>query len=113
MRVPCGAWCFVGACAAVVNESVGTQVVAFFEERRGQLYGLRWCDRLGHSSVAPGLEASSEDQLIGLGDGTRTEFQLMKTYGSPHAPYARPIAKPVVGSVRIAVDGIEAEDRFR
>ena len=86
-----------------------SQVVAFFEERRGRLYGFRWRDRLDHSSAAPGAEAGPTDQLIGLGDGTRTEFQLMKTYGSLHAPYARPIAKPVAGSVRIAVDGIEAE----
>ena len=86
-----------------------SEVVAFFEERRGRLYGFRWRDRLDHSSVAPGVEASPEDQLIGLGDGTRTEFQLMKTYGSLHAPYARPIAKPVAGSVRVAVDGVEAE----
>ena len=86
-----------------------SQVVAFFEERRGRLYGFRWRDRLDHSSAAPGVEVSPEDQLIGLGDGTRTEFQLMKTYGSLHAPYARPIAKPVAGSVRVAVDGIEAE----
>jgi uncharacterized protein (TIGR02217 family) len=35
----------------------------------------------------------------------------MKTYGSIHAPYQRPIAKPVTGSVRVAVDGVEkAED---
>ena len=33
----------------------------------------------------------------------------MKIYGSLPAPYARPIAKPVAGSVRIAVGGIEAE----
>ncbi len=25
-----------------------------------------------------------------------------------HAPYTRPIAKPVAGSVRVAVDGVEA-----
>lgn len=86
-----------------------SQVVAFFEERRGRLYGFRWRDRLDHSSAAPGAEPGPADQLIGLGDGTRTEFQLMKTYGSLHAPYARPIAKPVAGSVRIALDGIEAE----
>ena len=86
-----------------------SEVVAFFEERRGRLYGFRWRDRLDHSSAAPGVEASPEDQLIGLGDGTRTEFQLMKTYGSLHAPYARPIAKPVAGSVRIAVNGVEQE----
>ena len=86
-----------------------SQVVAFFEERRGRLYGFRWRDRLDHSSAAPGAAPAPADQLIGLGDGTRTEFQLMKTYGSLHAPYARPIAKPVAGSVRIAVDGIEAQ----
>lgn len=86
-----------------------SQVVAFFEERRGRLYGFRWRDRLDHSSAAPGAEPGPADQLIGLGDGTRTEFQLMKTYGSLHAPYARPIAKPVAGSVRIALDGVEAE----
>jgi len=86
-----------------------SEVVAFFEERRGRLYGFRWRDRLDHSSAAPGVEASPEDQLIGLGDGTRTEFQLMKTYGSLHAPYARPIAKPVAGSVRIAVNGVEQQ----
>src|SRR3989304_6293434 len=44
-----------------------SEVVAFFEERRGRLYGFRWRDRLDHSSAAPGVEASPEDQLIGLG----------------------------------------------
>jgi len=81
-------------------------VVAFFEERRGRLYGFRWRDRLDHSSALP--EPAPGDQALGLGDGTRTEFQLVKTYGSLHAPYARPIAKPVAGSVRVAVDGVEA-----
>ena len=32
-----------------------SQVIAFFEERRGRLYGFRWRDRLDHSSAAPGL----------------------------------------------------------
>src|SRR5256885_1044599 len=30
-----------------------SQVVAFFEERRGRLHGFRWRDRLDHSSAAP------------------------------------------------------------
>jgi uncharacterized protein (TIGR02217 family) len=84
-------------------------VVAFFEERRGRLYGFRWRDRLDHSSAASGAAPAPLDQAIGLGDGTRTEFQLIKTYGSLHAPYARPIAKPAAGSVRLAVAGVEAE----
>lgn len=85
-------------------------VVAFFEERRGRLYGFRWRDRLDFSSAAPGLESLPEDQVLGAGDGTQASFQLVKTYGGAHAPYARPIAKPVAGTVRVAVDGVEAEE---
>ena len=46
-----------------------SEVVAFFEERRGMLYGFRWRDRLDHSSSA--VEVTSADQLIGVGDGRR------------------------------------------
>lgn len=80
-------------------------VVAFFEERRGRLYGFRWRDRLDHSSAAgaPG----PFDQDLGAGDGIKAAFDLVKLYGGPHAPYRRPIAKPVAGSVRVAVAGVE------
>jgi uncharacterized protein (TIGR02217 family) len=82
-----------------------SEVVAFFEERRGMLYGFRWRDRLDRSSGAG--EVTAADQVIGTGDGTTAAYQLVKTYGSIHAPYQRPIVKPVVGSVRVAVDGVE------
>lgn len=85
------------------------EVVAFFEERRGQLYGFRWRDRLDHSSASPGASVTSLDQTLGAGDGTRAVFQLLKTYGSTYAPYTRTIAKPVPGSVRVAVAGSEVE----
>jgi uncharacterized protein (TIGR02217 family) len=87
-----------------------SEVVAFFEERRGRLHGFRWRDRLDHSSAAPGAAATAFDQVIGAGDGLTAEFALAKTYGGVHAPYRRPIVKPVPGSVRIAVDGQEAEE---
>jgi len=83
-------------------------VVAFFEERRGRLYGFRWRDRLDHSSAAPGAAVTPADQAIGVGDGATAAFQLVKSYGVVHAPFARPIGKPVGGSVRVAVGGIEA-----
>jgi uncharacterized protein (TIGR02217 family) len=82
-------------------------VVAFFEERRGRLYGFRWRDRLDHSSAAPAAAPAPTDQVIGAGDGATASFQLVKSYGGVYAPYARPIAKPVPGSVRVAVDGGE------
>ena len=83
------------------------RVVAFFEERRGQLYGFRWRDRLDHASAAPGATVSPLDQVLGTGDGARAVFALVKTYGEAHAPYARPVVKPVAGSVRVAVAGTE------
>jgi uncharacterized protein (TIGR02217 family) len=85
-----------------------SQVVAFFEERRGRLYGFRWRDRLDHSSAAPDAAVGATDQAIGTGDGASASFQLSKTYGSLYSPYQRPITKPVAGSVRVAVDGTEA-----
>ena len=82
-------------------------VVAFFEERRGQLHGFRWRDRLDHSSAMPASSVTPLDQVVGSGDGSRTQFQLIKSYGGVHAVYARPIVKPVAGSVRVAVGGAE------
>ncbi len=87
-----------------------SDVVAFFEERRGRLYGFRWRDRLDHSSASLGNAPAAGDQLLGEGDGERASFQLRKTYGGVHAPYARPIAKPVAGSIRVAVNGSENEE---
>lgn len=83
------------------------QVVDFFEERRGRLYGFRWRDRADYASCAPGGTPTPTDQRIGVGDGLRGQFQLTKTYGGVHAPYTRDIVKPVVGSVRVAVNGVE------
>ncbi|KIZ33094.1 DUF2460 domain-containing protein, partial [Rhodopseudomonas palustris] len=87
-------------------------VVAFFEERRGRLYGFRWRDRLDHASHPPGQSVSPLDQGIGIGDGVTATFQLQKTYGAGLAPYARPIVKPVGGTVRVAVGGVEAAGSF-
>lgn len=87
-----------------------SEVVAFFEERRGMLHGFRWRDRLDHSSAAPGIAGTPYDQPIGIGDGERTSFSLIKTYGGTFAPYARPIVKPVSGSVRVAVNGDQVDE---
>jgi len=89
-----------------------SEVIAFFEERRGMLHGFRWRDRLDNSSAAPGIAVTALDQVLGVGDGATDTFQLTKTYGGAFAPYARPIAKPVAGSVRVAVDGVELESGF-
>lgn len=80
-------------------------VLAFFEERRGRLHGFLWRDGLDHSSGGPA--PAPTDQALGTGNGSRTQFQLVKRYGASFDPYLRPIAKPVAGSVRVAVNGSE------
>ena len=82
-------------------------VIAFFEERRGRLYGFRFRDRADALSCAPSQTPGPADQRIGTGDGATLAFQLVKTYGAAHAPYERIIAKPAAGSVRVAVGGVE------
>ncbi|MGA0531898.1 phage distal tail protein, Rcc01695 family [Hansschlegelia sp. KR7-227] len=82
-------------------------VVAFFEERRGRLIGFRFKDPLDFSSAAPGAAIAATDQHLGEGDGTTRRFALRKTYGGAFDPYRRPIRKPVAGTVRVAVGGVE------
>lgn len=82
-------------------------VLAFFEERRGRLYGFRWHDRVDFQSSAPGGAIAPDDQVLGQGDGTTRAFQLAKTYGAAFAPWRREVRKPVAGSVRVAVNGEE------
>lgn len=82
-------------------------VIEFFEERRGRLHGFRWRDHADWKSCAPDHTPSAVDQTIGTGDGSTTVFQLAKKYGSSFAPWSRQIAKPVAGTVQVAVGGVQ------
>ncbi|MFN3547623.1 MAG: TIGR02217 family protein [Mesorhizobium sp.] len=82
-------------------------VVAFFEARRGSLHGFRFRDPFDMKSCRPHETPAATDQALGTGDGTTAAFALAKTYGEGVDVYRRPIAKPVAGSVRVAVGGVE------
>jgi uncharacterized protein (TIGR02217 family) len=79
-------------------------VIAFFEERRGKLHGFRWHDAADFKSCAPERAPNMLDQALGIGDGTRTRFDLQKKYGTTFAPYQRRITKPVANTVLVAVN---------
>lgn len=53
------------------------------------------------------MAPSAQDQLLGAGDGVATVFALRKAYASGPARYWRPVAKPVAGTVLVAVGGVE------
>ncbi|MGV7031962.1 DUF2460 domain-containing protein [Methylobacterium symbioticum] len=82
-------------------------VLSFFEERRGRLYGFRYRDRVDCRSGPPSRPIDPGDQILGTGDGRSSVFALAKTYGAGPSAYRRTIAKPVAGSVRVAVAGRE------
>ena len=84
-------------------------VIAFFEARRGRLYGFRFQDFADFKS-APAI--APFDQAIGTGDGAATAFQLVKTYASGPASWTRRIVKPVDGTVRVGVAGVERTSGF-
>lgn len=81
-------------------------LTAFFEARRGRLYGFRFRDFADFRSCTPGATPGPTDQPLGEGDGARTMFQLIKRYGEADG-FGRRIDKPVAGTVRVAVGGAE------
>jgi uncharacterized protein (TIGR02217 family) len=83
-------------------------LIAFFEARRGPLHGFRWKDWADYRSAPASRAIGPLDQEIGIGDGVRRVFGLVKSYRSGAEEYRRAIVKPVAGTVRVAVAGTPA-----
>ena len=79
------------------------ELLAFFRARRGAAVGFRFEDPYDHSSNGMTGEPGPGDQTIGTGDGAATEFPLTKSYSGQ----VRRITRPVAGSVRVSVGGVE------
>jgi uncharacterized protein (TIGR02217 family) len=79
------------------------ELIRFFRARRGAAIGFRFEDPLDHSSNGMTQEPTPTDQLLGIGDGARTVFRLVKLYDGQE----RRITRPVTGSVRVSVGGSE------
>ncbi len=81
----------------------------FYIARNGATHGFRYKDWLDFSSSKNSKlkPVAFEDQIIGIGDGNTTTFQLIKKYISGEITHNRIITKPISGTVRIGVDGME------
>jgi uncharacterized protein (TIGR02217 family) len=79
-------------------------LLAFFRARRGPAVAFRFRDPYDNSSNGMTGVPTPTDQAIGAGDGSTDSFELVKAYGSGEQ---RRITRPVAGTVRVAVDGIE------
>lgn len=85
------------AVAGLKSREQAADLIQFFESRNGPLHGFRFRDPLDYEA----------DETLGLGDGQRTEFPLVKHYGTAPHIYTRRITKPVQGSVRVSLEGVE------
>jgi len=83
------------------------ELITFFEARRGQLHSFRFRDPMDFKSCKPSEILSAGDQVIGLGDGVKTQFQIIKSYQDSGGEYERIITKPVAESLLIAINGTE------
>ena len=81
-------------------------VTAFFEARRGRLYGFRWKDWADYKSGLPSASPTAVDQPLSTGNGLATTFQLVKLYTSGAQSWTRTITKPVAGTVTLALNGV-------
>jgi uncharacterized protein (TIGR02217 family) len=86
----------------VRSEADIRELLAFYRARMGPARAFRLRDPFDDCSNDDGAPGAT-DQVIGTGDGTQQAFALVKHYGE----VARRIARPVAGSVRVAVDGVE------
>ncbi|AUW59208.1 TIGR02217 family protein [Sphingobium sp. SCG-1] len=88
----------------VRSEADVMELIAFFRARRGAGRGFRFTDPFDDRSGNGG----PLDQFLGVGDGAASAFQLCKYYGDGADAQQRVITRPAAGSIRVAVDGVEA-----
>lgn len=81
----------------VKTQSQLNTLIGFFRARKGRADGFRFKDWTDFSATA---------QNIGTGDGSTTQFQLVKTYTSGSVTETRIITKPVSGSISIYKAGV-------
>lgn len=93
----------------VRSEAELAVLAAFFRARRGAARGFRFRDPLDHSSAPGNSTLSANDQPLGLGDGIRRDFPLVKYYGPVADGQVRRITQPVAGSLVVAVDGTSVQ----
>lgn len=83
-------------------------LLTFYHARQGAMNSFPFKDFLDHSTASNGRGSPGPtDSHLGYGDGTKTQFQLVKRYTSGGQTLKRTITLPVVGTVRVAFGGVE------
>ncbi|MEO0642044.1 MAG: DUF2460 domain-containing protein [Pseudomonadota bacterium] len=86
------------------SEDELSQLIAFFRARRGPARGFRISDPFDFSTNSMTGTPLMTDELLGIGDGARADFQLHKSYGTGDDPQVRPITRPRAETLVVSVD---------
>lgn len=89
------------------NQADFDAVLALFHAVNGRATGFRFKDWSDFKSSGVSVAVGAADQTIGTGTGALATFQLVKKYTVLAQTFSRTIKKPVAGTVRISVDGVE------
>lgn len=81
-------------------------LLTWFHTCRGRAYGFRYKDWSDYKSGSLRGSPSAVDQIIGVGNGVLTAFQLIKTYAVSGHSQSIKIVKPVQGTVQVSIDNI-------
>jgi uncharacterized protein (TIGR02217 family) len=94
----------------VRSEAEMGTLIAFFRARRGPARGFRLRDPTDFSSYAMTGVPSLIDQHLGIGDGVRSAFPLIKRYGEGEDAQVRRITRPEAATVLVSVGGVPRAD---
>lgn len=81
------------------------ELIAFYRARRGAARGFRLRDPSDHSSNGMVGTPTAQDQLLGYGDGARSDFPLVKRYGAAGEQQERRITRPVFETILVSLAG--------
>lgn len=72
-------------------------LIAFFRARKGRAHGFRFKDWTDYQATT---------ETLGTGNGSQTQFPLIRTYVSGGVTETRTIKKPVAGTVQVYKNGV-------
>jgi len=85
----------------VKTKSQLDEIISFFRNAKGCGNEFRFKDWTDYKA---------ENQIIGVGDGKETNFQLIKSYKIGNNHFIRKIKKPVFATVKVFIDSQKIDD---
>ena len=95
------------AAMGVRDQTQLDDLIAWFNVCKGRGHSFRFRDWTDYTSCALGQTPDFDDQNIGIGDNTETQFQLIKIYTQGAYTTEREIRKPTASTVTVGINGVK------